>query len=137
MKYVRYGSAGLEVSKLCLGTMTYGDPKWREWVLDEQAERPFSKAALDKGINYFDTADIYSVGRSEAVGVVAERLGASRASIALAWVLTKPGVVSPIIGASKPHHLDDAIKALDIKLGAETMKYLEEPYRPHSILGHA
>ena len=67
MKYVRYGTSGLKVSQLCFGTMTYGDPGWHEWVLDEAAARPFYKSALEKGINYFDTADLYSFGKSEEV----------------------------------------------------------------------
>ena len=325
MKYVRYGTSGLKVSQLCFGTMTYGDPDWHEWVLDEAAARPFYKSALEKGINYFDTADLYSLGKSEEVtgrmlkemaqrdemviatkvcrpmgpgannrglsrkhimesidrslkrlqtdyvdlyvihrfdyetsidetiealhdvvkagkarylgassmwawqfakmltlqrerrlsqfvsmqnlynlvyreeeremnplcvgegialtpyspnargflagntregvttvrgstdqmtrnwklgatdedrvianrvGKIADKLGTSRAAVALAWVLSKPGVVSPIIGASKQTHLDDAMKALDINLDAETMKYLEEPYRPKPVAAH-
>jgi aryl-alcohol dehydrogenase (NADP+) len=59
------------------------------------------------------------------------------AQVALAWLLQQPGVTAPIVGASKPHHLDDAIAALSVKLGADEMKALEEPYRPHPILGHA
>ena len=325
MKYVRYGTTGIKVSQLCFGCMTYGDPGWHDWTLDEKAARPFYKAALDAGINYFDTADLYSYGKSEEVtgrmlremarreevviatkvcrpmgpgpnqqglsrkhimdsidnslrrlqtdyvdlyvihrfdygtsieetiealhdvvkagkvrylgassmwawqfaqmltlqkerglacfasmqnlynliyreeeremlplcrsegialtpyspnargflagntqasattvrgstdkmtrnwklgdsgedqviadrvGVVAERLGVSRATIALAWVLGKPGITSPIIGASKPHHLDDALKALEVTLDAETVKFLEEPYRPKPVAAH-
>ena len=60
----------------------------------------------------------------------------SNAQVALAWLLQQPGVTAPIIGASKPHHLDDAIAALALKLTAEELKALEEPYRPHPILGH-
>jgi len=324
MQYVRLGAAGLKVSRLSLGTLTYGDTAWHEWVLGEEASRPFIKAALEKGINFFDTADAYSAGRSEEitgralkdfarredvvlatkvcrpmgpgpnqkglsrkhimesidaslkrlqtdyvdlyiihrfdaetpieetldalndvvragkalylgassmwawhfekmltiqrerrlapfvsmqnlynliyreeeremhplciaegialtpyspnargflagntkggsemsvrgrtdkmtakmrlgvdnednviadrVGVVAGKLGVSRAAVALAWVLAKPGMTSPTIGVSKPHHLDDAIKALDIKLDAETMAFLEEPYRPKPVV---
>ena len=67
MNYRRLGTTGMKVSRLCLGTMTYGSPKWREWVLDEQASRPFMKQALDAGINFFDTADMYSLGESERV----------------------------------------------------------------------
>lgn len=67
MQYRRLGTTGMKVSRLCLGTMTYGSPKWREWVLDEQASRPFIKQALDAGINFFDTADMYSIGESERV----------------------------------------------------------------------
>lgn len=67
MDYRRLGTTGMKVSPLCLGTMTYGTPQWREWVLDEQASRPFIKQALDAGINFFDTADMYSIGESERV----------------------------------------------------------------------
>jgi 1-deoxyxylulose-5-phosphate synthase len=65
--YVRLGSTGLKVSRLCLGTMTYGTPEWRPWVLDEAASRPFIERALELGINFFDTADMYSLGQSEEV----------------------------------------------------------------------
>jgi aryl-alcohol dehydrogenase (NADP+) len=305
--------------------MTYGDTAWREWVLDEQAARPFYEAALEKGINYFDTADLYSLGKSEEitgrwlkemttreqvviatkvcqpmgpgpnqkglsrkhimesidaslrrlqtdyvdlyiihrfdydttieetiealhdvvkagkaryigassmwawqfakmltmqrerglaqfvsmqnmynlvyreeeremiplcksegialtpyspnargflcgntrasettlrgntdkmtrnwrlgysdddvviadrVGEVAARLGVARATLALAWVLGKPGITSPIIGASKLQHLDDALQALDLTLDQETVKYLEDPYRSKPVAAH-
>jgi aryl-alcohol dehydrogenase (NADP+) len=67
MEYVRFGNTGLRVSRLCLGAMTYGDPAWRSWVLPEDASRPFIKRALEHGINFFDTADMYSLGKSEEV----------------------------------------------------------------------
>src|ERR1700744_5403625 len=67
MEQVRLGNTGLKVSPICLGTMTYGDPKWRDWVLTEEASRPFIKRALEAGINFFDTADMYSHGVSEEV----------------------------------------------------------------------
>ncbi len=67
MDYVRLGTTGLKVSRLCLGTMTYGTPAWRPWVLDEAASRPFFKRAIELGINFFDTADMYSRGVSEEV----------------------------------------------------------------------
>ncbi len=325
MDYVPFGNTGLTVSRLCLGCMTYGDPGWREWVLDEAASRPFIREALEAGINFFDTANVYSLGRSEEIlgsalkemarrdevviatkvynpmgakptqrglsrkhimesvdaslrrlktdyvdlliihrfdratpveetvealsdvvkagkalylgassmwawqfmkmlglqrarglapfvsmqnyvnliyreeeremlplcrseriavtpwsplargflggnlpkqgektvrartdtyaqqlGIgseddyaiaarvheVAERLGAKPAQVALAWVLGLPGVTSPIIGASKPHHLSDAIGALGVTLDAETRAYLEAPYRPKAVQGH-
>src|ERR1700678_2606809 len=60
MDMVRLGRTGLKVSRICLGTMTYGDPKWRDWVLDEEASLPFFRRAIEAGINFFDTADIYS-----------------------------------------------------------------------------
>ena len=325
MQYVRYGSTGIKVSRLCFGCMSYGDPAWHEWVLGDDAARPFFKAALEKGINYFDTADLYSHGKSEEVtgralkdmarrdevviatkvcrpmgpgpnqqglsrkhimegidaslrrlqtdyvdiyvihrmdygtgmeeivealhdvvkagkalyigassmwawqfskmltlqrerglsqfvsmqnlynliyreeeremiplcrsegialtpyspnargflagntrrngvtlrgstdkmttvmrlGVdpedvviadrvaeVAKRLGVAPAVVALAWLLAKPGVTAPIVGATKMSHLDDALSALDVALDAETIAFLEEPYQVKAVAGH-
>ena len=67
MDYVNLGKTGLKVSRLCLGCMTYGSSKWREWVLNEEESRPFFKRALEAGINFFDTANVYSDGVSEEV----------------------------------------------------------------------
>jgi 1-deoxyxylulose-5-phosphate synthase len=327
MQYTNLGKTGMKVSRLCLGMMSYGSKKWRTWVLEEEETKPFIKRALDAGINFFDTADVYSIGESERVtgnilkefGVrrenivvatkvngqmsddindkglsrkhildsidkslqrlqmdyvdlyqihrwdyetpieetmealndvvragkaryigassmfawqfgkslhtsekhgwtrfismqnhynlvyreeeremiplcvdqgiglipwspmargflagnrkrggggetersnndpfgdsmyfrdedftvadcaaeIAKERGVSQSQIALAWILNKPFVHSPIIGATKMDHLDQAIAALDIKLSEEEMKKLEEPYRPHPILGHS
>jgi 1-deoxyxylulose-5-phosphate synthase len=327
MDYVNLGNAGLKVSRLCLGCMTYGSKRWRAWVLEEADARPFIKRAVEAGINFFDTADIYSLGESEAilgralkdlgpgrdrvviatklfnpmgddpnqrglsrkhimhaiddslrrlgtdyvdlyqihrfdpstpaeetlaaltdvvkagkalhigassmyawqfakmlhtsdrlglarfvtmqnhynlvyreeeremvplcraegiglipwsplargflagnrrrqdrgetvraktddfahryyyedsdfavvdrVGEIARKRGVSNAQVALAWLVHQPGVTAPIIGASKPHHLEDALKALDLKLEAAELKALAEPYRPHPVLGHS
>jgi aryl-alcohol dehydrogenase-like predicted oxidoreductase len=325
MEYLNLGKTGLKVSRLCLGCMTYGTPKWREWVLNEEQSRPFLKRALEAGINFFDTANMYSDGVSEevvgralrdfakrdevvlatkvfqpmsadpngrglsrkailselehslkrlgtdyvdlyqihrwdyhtpieetlealhdvvkagkaryigassmfawqfaqslytadlhgwtrfvamqnhynlvyreeeremlplcrdqgigvipwsplargflagnrqkqggetsraktdtiadklyyqdddfavanAVTAVAQARGIPNMQIALAWILSKPGITAPIVGASKPHHLDDALAALSIKLTDEEVQKLEEPYRPHRILGHS
>ena len=326
MDFVRFGTTGLKVSRLCLGTMTYGSSAWRPWVLDEAESRPFIQRALEHGINFFDTADMYSLGASEQVlgralkalakrdqvvvatkvfnpmgdgpndrglsrkhimhaidaslqrldtdyvdlyqihrfdretpieetldalhdvvkagkarylgassmfawqfasmlstagargwtrfasmqnhynlvyreeeremlplcqeeGIavipwsplargflagnrrredrgdtvraktddyshrlyyadadfaiadrvveLATRKGVKPAQIALAWLLAKPGVTAPIVGASKLPHLDDAIGALDVRLDAEEMTFLEECYQPHPVLGHS
>jgi len=67
MVYRRLGQTGMRVSALCLGMMTYGSKKWREWVLEEDEARPLVKAAVESGINFFDTADVYSLGESEVV----------------------------------------------------------------------
>lgn len=325
MEYVNLGRSGLKVSRLCLGCMTYGSPKWREWILDEEASRPFFRRALEFGINFFDTANGYSQGaseeitgralrdfakrdqvvlatkvffnygdkpnqgglsrkailqsiddslrrlgmdyidlyqihrydpetpieetldalndlvhagkvryigassmyawqfaqalyesdlrgltrfvsmqnhynliyreeeremiplcRSEGIGIIpwspmargflagnrrkedwgettrakndpyarelyyqdmdfkvvervtelARRRSVKNAQVALAWILHKPGVTAPIIGASKMPHLEEAVQALDIKLSDEEMRFLEEPYVPHPVLGH-
>jgi len=326
MDYTRLGSTGLKVSRLCLGCMTYGSKKWREWVLEEDESRPFLRRALELGINFFDTADMYSVGaseeilgralqdfarrdqvviatkvfnamtdgpndrglsrkhihesidaslrrlrtdyvdlyqihrfdyetgieetlhalddvvragkvlyigassmhawqfakmiyasdrlglsrfvsmqnhynliyreeeremlplcREEGIGVipwsplargflignrraqdsgdttraktddyarglyyqpadftvvdrvteVAKQRGLPNAQVALAWVLQQPGITAPIIGASKPHHLDDAVAALSLRLDDSELKSLAEPYQPHPVLGHS
>ena len=325
MKYVSLGRTGLKVSRLCLGCMTYGSSKWREWVLDEEASRPFIQRSLEAGINFFDTANMYSDGASEEVlgkairdmakrdevviatkvfnpmrsdpngrglsrkaimteidhslkrlgmdyvdlyqthrwdydtpieetmealhdvvkagkaryigassmyawqfakslrvsekygwsrfvsmqdhynliyreeeremlplcadegiGVipwsplargflagnrdkqggstsraktddyakklyyqdddfkvadtlseVAKLRGQSNTQIALAWMLAKPVITAPIVGVSKLHHLDEALSALDVTLSAEEITKLEEPYKPHTILGHS
>jgi len=67
MEHVRFGATGLKVSRLCLGTMGLGSSAWKGWVLDEDASVPILKRALDKGINFFDMADWYSLGRGEEV----------------------------------------------------------------------
>src|SRR5438067_1623317 len=67
MQYTQLGSTGLTVSRICLGMMTYGSPQWRPWVLDEAASRPLVKQAVGLGINFFDTADMYSAGESEVL----------------------------------------------------------------------
>lgn len=67
MQLTNLGRSGLKVSRLCLGVMTYGDPGWRSWVLPEEQGRPFIRRALDHGINFFDTADVYSRGVSEEI----------------------------------------------------------------------
>jgi len=326
MEYVNLGNTGLKVSRICLGCMTYGSSKWRDWILDEDAAKPFFRRAVEAGINFFDTADVYSGGaseevtgralreyagsreqyvlatklcgamgpspnekglsrkhvmhaidnslkrlgldyvdlyqihrfdpetpieetiaalddvvkagkalyvgassmfawqfanyllsakamgktrfvsmqnhynliyreeeremmplcRAEGIGVipwsplargflagnrrrqdkgetaraksdefahmmyytegdfaVVDRLselsakrGVSNARLALAWLLHQPGVTAPIVGASKPGHLEDAIAATEVKLDAAEIKALEEPYLPHRVLGH-
>ena len=326
MHYVNLGKSGLIVSRICLGTMTYGTSQWRDWVLDETESRPYIQRALELGINFFDTADAYSHGvseevlgralkdftrreevviatkvffpmgdkpnqgglsrvhimqaiddslrrlrtdyidlyqihrwdpdtpieetlealhdvvksgkaryigassmyawqfskslyladlhswtrfvamqnhynlvyreeeremmplcRSEGIGVIpwsplargflsgnrsrqewgdtaraksddfahqmyyqesdftvveravelAKTRGVTSSQIALAWLLHQPGVTAPIVGASKMHHLEEDVAALDIELSAEELVTLEEPYQPHPVLGHS
>lgn len=74
---------------------------------------------------------------ADAVAKVAEGHGASAAQVACAWILQAPGVTAPIIGATRVQHLKDLIPAVDLELGAEEVAAIEEPYRPHPILGHA
>jgi aryl-alcohol dehydrogenase (NADP+) len=82
---------------------------------------------------YYNDADFTVVDR---VTEIAKKRGVSNAQVALAWMLQVPGITAPIVGASKMAHLDDAIAATELKLNAEEIKALEEPYTPHRILGH-
>ena len=90
MNYVNLGRTGLKVSRLCLGCMTYGSSKWREWVLNEEESRPFIKRALEAGINFFDTANMYSDGASEEVVGRALHDFASRDEVVLATKVFNP-----------------------------------------------
>ncbi|MBS0281040.1 MAG: aldo/keto reductase, partial [Proteobacteria bacterium] len=117
MDYVRLGRTGLEVSKFCLGCMTYGAPSWRDWVLDEEASRPFLKRALEAGVNFFDTADMYSLGASEEIlGRAIRDFADSRQSVVLATKVYFPMGKGPNrSGLSRKHILasiDESLKRL-------------------------
>src|SRR5436305_6294085 len=190
MQFVRLGKTGLKVSRICLGCMSYGTPEWRKWMLDEATSRPFYQRALEMGINFFDTADMYSNGASEEVTGRALRDFAQRDEVVIAtkvyfptgkgpngrglsrkhvlasidgslkrlrtdyvdlyqihrWDPEAPieetlealndvvrsgkaryiGASSPIVGATRMEHLEDAVAALKIELGEEERKELEE-----------
>jgi aryl-alcohol dehydrogenase-like predicted oxidoreductase len=116
MEYTRLGSTGLKVSRICLGAMTYGDPAWRPWVLSEQAGRPFIKRALEHGITFFDTADMYSLGRSEEVLGRALRDFTSREQVVIATKVFHPMSDDPNDrGLSRKHlmaSIDGSLKRL-------------------------
>ena len=104
MEYVRLGKTGLKVSRICLGTMTYGSSKWRDWVLDEEEARPFFKRAIELGINFFDTADMYSLGASEEVTGRALRDFARRDEVVVATkVFNRMGPDPNAAGLSRKH----------------------------------
>ena len=115
MEQFRLGNTGLKVSRICLGTMTYGAPAWRDWVLDEAASRPFIQRALEAGVTFFDTADIYSNGVSEqVVGKALKDFGGARESYVLATKVFFP-VDGRHGGLSRKHILhaiDDSLKRL-------------------------
>ncbi|MDP9180586.1 MAG: aldo/keto reductase [Chloroflexota bacterium] len=90
MQYVRLGNTGLRVSRICLGTMTYGSSSWRDWVLNEDDASPFYKRALDAGVNFFDTADVYSLGASEEVTGRALKDFAKRDDVVIATKVFSP-----------------------------------------------
>jgi aryl-alcohol dehydrogenase (NADP+) len=119
MDYVRLGSTGLKVSRICLGTMTYGSKKWREWVLEEDESRPFIRRALELGINFFDTADMYSVGVSEEIlGRALKDFGPGRDRVVVATKVFNPMGDDPNQrGLSRKHimhAIDDSLSRLDM-----------------------
>ena len=117
MEYIRLGRAGLKVSRLCLGTMTYGSKRWREWVLEEEEGRPFIRRALELGINFFDTADVYSLGVSEEIlGRALKDFGSSRDRVVIATkVFSVVGDDVNQRGLSRKHimhSIDDSLRRL-------------------------
>ncbi len=119
MDYVRLGHTGLKVSRLCLGCMTYGSSKWRPWVLDEPEALPFFKAAIEAGINFFDTADVYSQGESERVTGKALKAYAKRHEVVIATKVNGPMGADPNNrGLSRKHILDGIDRSL-MRLGVD------------------
>ena len=117
MRYTRLGTSGLTVSRISLGCMSFGDTSrgFNEWALDDDAaNQPIA----------------------EAVQRVAEVRGVPMAQVALAWVLRNPVVAAPIVGATKAHHLADAVAALDVTLTDEEVGTLEAPYTPRLPTGY-
>ena len=98
MQYTQLGRSGLTVSRLALGCMTYGTSKWRNWVLDEADAKPFFRKAVEAGITFFDTADMYSMGVSEEVTGRALREFANREEVVLATKLNFPMGGGPNMG---------------------------------------
>src|SRR5437764_461167 len=196
MEYVRFGDSGVRVSRVCLGMMSFGETPDRPWALGEANARPIIHRAIEGGIRFFDTADVYNGGQSEVLtgrildqgvavmpwsplargrlagnrGPQGERLtrraetdpfgdslypspeldqpvidrvnelaaerGVPAAQVGLAWLLHKPGVTAPIVGATKASHLEDALAAEQLQLSEDELRRLEEPYLPHLIAGH-
>jgi aryl-alcohol dehydrogenase-like predicted oxidoreductase len=114
MEYTNLGKSGLKVSRLCLGMMTYGSSKWRKWVLDEEQSLPFVKRALEAGINFFDTADIYSIGASEEVlGNTLRACGVRREGVVIATKVFQPmSIEVNDRGLSRKHIMDSIDQSL-------------------------
>jgi 1-deoxyxylulose-5-phosphate synthase len=119
MQYVNLGRTGLKVSRLCLGMMTYGDPQWRSWVLPEDAGRPFVRRALDAGINFFDTADMYSLGVSEQILGRAIKDFAKRDRVVLATKVHQPMSDDPNDRGLSRKHIMASIDASLVRLGTD------------------
>src|SRR5712671_5538606 len=120
MDYVNLGSTGLKVSRLCLGRMTYGSKRWREWALEEQESRPFIRRALELGINFFDTADMYSDGASEEIlGRALRDLGPSRDKVVIGTKVFNPMGDDPNQRGLSRKHIFQAIDASLARLGTD------------------
>jgi 1-deoxyxylulose-5-phosphate synthase len=119
MNYVNLGRSGVKVSRLCLGTMTYGTPEWRPWVLDEAQSRPFIKRALEAGINFFDSADMYSKGASEEVLGRAIKDFSKRHEVVIATKVFFPITDDPNARGLSRKHIFDAIDGSLRRLGMD------------------
>ena len=119
MEYVNLGRTGLRVSRLCLGTMTFGSTAWRPWILPEDASRPFIRRALDAGINFFDTADMYSRGVSEEIVGRALNDFTTRDQAVIATKAFFPMGDGPNDRGLSRKHLFDAIDASLRRLGTD------------------
>ncbi|MFZ2095544.1 MAG: aldo/keto reductase [Anaerolineales bacterium] len=120
MEYIRFGNTGMKVSRICLGCMSYGEPTERwQWALDEEHSRPFIQHALELGINFFDTANVYSHGMSETVLGRALRDFASRDEVVIATkVYSEMGPGPNDRGLSRKHILS-SIDASLRRLGTD------------------
>lgn len=120
MEYVRLGQSGLKVSRICLGMMSYGTPEWREWILTEDAGRPFVQRAIELGINFFDTADMYSLGVSEEVtGRYLKEFAANREEVVVATKVFFPIGQGPNGGGLSRKHIMESIDNSLRRLGME------------------
>src|SRR5271157_4618156 len=135
MQYIHLGRTGVKVSRLCLGCMSYGDPKWRPWVLDEHAAMPFFRKAVEAGINFFDTADVYSLGASEEITGRALREYARLEQVVIATkVFSRMGDGPNMQGLSRKH-IQQGCEASLRRLGVETIDlYQVHRFDPHTPL---
>ena len=120
MDYVNLGSTGLKVSRLCLGCMTYGSKDWREWVLEEEDAKPFIRQALDAGINFFDTADMYSLGASEQIlGDALQEFAVQRDRVVIATKVFSPMSGDPNDRGLSRKHIMRSIDNSLMRLGTD------------------
>ena len=119
MDYINLGKTGLKVSRICLGMMSYGTPDWRDWVLSEADSRPFIERALELGINFFDTADMYSLGVSEEVTGKLLLDMAPREEVVIATKVYYSMSEKPNQGGLSRKHIMDGIDASLKRLGTD------------------
>jgi aryl-alcohol dehydrogenase-like predicted oxidoreductase len=121
MQYTVLGRTGVTVSRLCLGCMSYGDSQWRPWVLDERAAMPFFAKAVEAGINFFDTADVYSLGASEEITGKALRQYAKLEQVVLATKVFNRVASGPNMKGLSRKHIQQGCEASLRRLGVETI----------------
>ena len=133
MQYTFLGNTGVTVSRLCLGCMSYGDPAWRPWVLDERAAMPFFRLAIESGINFFDTADMYSLGASETVtGKALREYARLEECVVATKVFNAMGSGHNMSGLSRKH-IQQGCDASLKRLGVETIDlYQIHRFDPHT-----
>jgi aryl-alcohol dehydrogenase-like predicted oxidoreductase len=120
MRYVKLGSSGLKVSRICLGMMSYGDPRSWEWLLREDAAEPIVRRAVEAGVTFFDTADMYSDGASEEItGRLLAKLFARRDDYVLATKVYFPTGPGPNDRGLSRKHVMAAIDASLTRLGTD------------------
>lgn len=119
MEYKNLGKSGLKVSRICLGMMTYGSSKWRDWVLDEAESEPIIRRAIELGINFFDTADMYSQGVSEQITWKLLSKYAKREEVVIATKVYFPTGESPNERGLSRIHIMEAIDASLKRLGTD------------------
>lgn len=134
MKYARLGKTGLKVSRICLGCMSYGSTSWRPWVLDEDAAQPFFRRAVEAGINFFDTADVYSIGVSEEITGRALRKYAKLDEVVIATKVFNPmRGDAPNMGGLSRKHIVQGCEASLKRLGVDTIDlYQIHRFDPHT-----
>jgi len=134
MQYTNLGHTGLTVSRLCLGCMSYGDPQWQPWVLNEEQAQPFFRHAIENGINFFDTADIYSMGISEEITGRALRKYGNLQEIVLATKVFFPMSEAPNRGSLSRKHIQQSCEDSLRRLGVDTIDLYQihrfDPYTP-------
>jgi len=121
MKYAHLGTTGVKVSKICLGCMSYGTPEWRPWVHDAEASAPFFKRAIEAGVNFFDTADMYSLGASEEVTGRWLREYGNLDELVVATKVFFPMSDRPNMGGLSRKHIQQACEDSLRRLGVDTI----------------
>jgi aryl-alcohol dehydrogenase-like predicted oxidoreductase len=133
MEYTYLGATGVTVSRICLGCMSYGSKQWRPWVLEEDEAMPFFRRAVEAGINFFDTADVYSLGASEEITGRALREYARMDEVVLATkVFNRMGPGHNMAGLSRKHIVQGCEASLR-RLGVDTIDlYQIHRFDPHT-----